>query len=44
MMRVVIATTQAPFVRGGAEIHAEGLQQALTAAGHEAEVVRLPFK
>jgi glycosyltransferase involved in cell wall biosynthesis len=43
-MRIVIATVQVPFVRGGAEMHAEGLQRALTAAGHDAEIVRLPFK
>jgi len=43
-MRVLIATTQVPFVRGGAEIHAEGLRSALTDAGHEAEVVAVPFK
>src|SRR5215208_551526 len=43
-MRVLIATAQVPFVRGGAEMHAEGLHAALTAAGHETEVVRLPFK
>jgi glycosyltransferase involved in cell wall biosynthesis len=43
-MRVLIATVQVPFVRGGAEMHAAGLQAALTAAGHEAELVALPFK
>ena len=43
-MRVLIATVQVPFVRGGAEMHAEGLQAALTAAGHDAELVSLPFK
>jgi glycosyltransferase involved in cell wall biosynthesis len=43
-MRVLIATVQVPFVRGGAEMHAEGLQRALTAAGHQAELVALPFK
>jgi glycosyltransferase involved in cell wall biosynthesis len=43
-MRVLIATTQTPFVRGGAEMHAEGLQSALTTAGHETEIVSLPFK
>jgi len=43
-MRVLIATTQVPFVRGGAEIHAEGLLQALRDAGHEAEIVGIPFK
>ena len=43
-MRVLIATTQVPFVRGGAEMLADGLQRALGAAGHDAEQVRLPFK
>jgi glycosyltransferase involved in cell wall biosynthesis len=43
-MRVLIATVQVPFVRGGAEMHAEGLHAALTAAGHHAELVSLPFK
>ena len=43
-MRVLIATTQVPFIRGGAEMHAESLQAALIAAGHEAETVRFPFK
>ncbi len=43
-MRLLIATVQVPFVRGGAEMLADGLHTALTAAGHEAEIVRLPFK
>ena len=43
-MRLLIATVQVPFVRGGAEMLADGLSEALTAAGHEAEMVRLPFK
>ncbi len=43
-MRILIATVQVPFVRGGAEIHAEGLRIALRAAGHEAEIVAVPFK
>ena len=43
-MRVLIATVQVPFVRGGAEMHAEGLQAALLAAGHQVEQVKLPFK
>jgi glycosyltransferase involved in cell wall biosynthesis len=42
-MRVLIATVQVPFVRGGAEVHAEGLRDALRAAGHEAEIVSVPF-
>ena len=43
-MRILIATTQVPFVRGGAEVLAEGLRNALAAAGHEAELVAIPFK
>ena len=43
-MNILIATTHVPFVRGGAEIHAEELHRALTEAGHRAEIVRIPFK
>lgn len=43
-MRILIATTQVPFIRGGAEAHAEGLRDALCEAGHEAEIVTVPFK
>jgi len=43
-MRVLIATTQVPFVRGGAEILAEGLAHALRTDGHTAEIVAIPFK
>ena len=43
-MRVLIATVRVPFVNGGAELHAEGLRQALVAAGHQAEMVAIPFK
>ncbi|MFN2454458.1 MAG: glycosyltransferase family 4 protein [Pyrinomonadaceae bacterium] len=43
-MRILIATTQVPFIRGGAELLAEGLQDALRAAGHEAEIVNIPFR
>jgi glycosyltransferase involved in cell wall biosynthesis len=32
-----------PFTRGGAELHAEGLRDALLAAGHQAEIVAVPF-
>lgn len=44
MMRILIATTQVPFVRGGAELLKEGLQHALTAKGHEVDIVCIPFK
>ncbi len=43
-MRILITTVQVAFVRGGAEVLAEGLRDALAAAGHEAEVVAVPFK
>jgi glycosyltransferase involved in cell wall biosynthesis len=43
-MRVLIATTQVPFIRGGAEAHAEGLREALRREDHEAEIVSVPFK
>jgi glycosyltransferase involved in cell wall biosynthesis len=43
-MRVVVAAPQVPFVRGGAELMAEGLVDALHARGHEAEIVSIPFK
>lgn len=42
-MRIAIATVQVPFVRGGAEAHAEGLKRACIEAGHEADIVTLPF-
>ncbi len=43
-MRVGIATVQVPFVRGGAELLAESLQTALREAGHQAEIIAIPFK
>ena len=43
-MRILLATTQVPFVRGGAEVLAEGLREALVDGGHEAEIVAVPFK
>ncbi|MEO5722199.1 MAG: glycosyltransferase family 4 protein [Chthoniobacterales bacterium] len=42
-MRVIVATVRTPFIYGGAEVHAEGLVKALRAAGHEAELVWIPF-
>lgn len=43
-MRIAILTTQCPFVLGGAELHARSLERALRQAGHEAEIVTMPFK
>jgi glycosyltransferase involved in cell wall biosynthesis len=43
-MNILICTSQVPFVSGGAELHVENLRRALIEAGHEADVVALPFK
>jgi glycosyltransferase involved in cell wall biosynthesis len=43
-MRILIATTHVPFIRGGAEVHAEGLREALQNHGHDVEIVAVPFK
>lgn len=42
-MRVLIVNVQVPFIRGGAEILAEGLRDAIVEAGHHAEIVAIPF-
>jgi len=42
--RIAIATAQVPFVTGGAEVLATSLREAIVAAGHQADVVALPFK
>lgn len=43
-MKIAIATVQAPFIRGGAELLAEGLLEACRVAGHLAEIVSMPFR
>lgn len=43
-MKILVVTTQVPFIRGGAEILATNLIKALQVAGHEAEIVAVPFK
>jgi glycosyltransferase involved in cell wall biosynthesis len=43
-MRVLALTTQVPFIQGGAERLAEGLIRSIQQAGHEAELVSIPFK
>jgi glycosyltransferase involved in cell wall biosynthesis len=43
-MNVLILNTQIPYCYGGAEVLAEDLQQQLNAAGHNAEILTLPFK
>lgn len=41
-MDVVVCGAQKPFMSGGAEQHQDNLVQAIRAAGHRAELVRLP--
>lgn len=43
-MRILLSASQAPFLRGGAEMLADNLHAALLRAGHEIERLRLPFK
>jgi glycosyltransferase involved in cell wall biosynthesis len=43
-MKIGILNVQVPFIRGGAEIHAESLRDELRKRGHEAEIITIPFK
>jgi glycosyltransferase involved in cell wall biosynthesis len=43
-MRLAVCMPQVPFERGGTEIFADGLVQALREHGHETELVTVPFK
>jgi len=43
-MRLAVCMPQVPFERGGTEIFADGLVRALGDAGHDAELVTVPFK
>lgn len=43
-MKIAIATVQVPFIRGGAEIHAEMLRDELKKRGHQADIITIPFK
>ncbi|MEM7673883.1 MAG: glycosyltransferase, partial [Verrucomicrobiota bacterium] len=42
-MRVAVVNTQVPFTRGGAELHADNLVNALRGCGYEVELVQIPF-
>jgi glycosyltransferase involved in cell wall biosynthesis len=44
MSRILICTTQVPFVRGGAEYLVESLRDELRQRGHAVDVVALPFQ
>tara|TARA_R110000751_G_scaffold307857_3_gene432888 strand:+ start:29723 stop:30760 length:1038 start_codon:yes stop_codon:yes gene_type:complete len=43
-VKVLVVTNMAPFIWGGAEELAVHLQRNLVLAGHEAEVLRIPFQ
>lgn len=43
-MRILITTVKVPFISGGAEVHANQLKNELISAGHEAEIIEIPFK
>ncbi|HEV3474610.1 MAG TPA: glycosyltransferase family 4 protein [Actinomycetota bacterium] len=43
-MRIAICHPQTPFSRGGGEFHTEGLARALRAAGHDVDILPIPFK
>jgi len=43
-MRIALCTGQIPFAYGGAEILVESLAAQLRQRGHEAEIIRIPFR
>jgi len=43
-LRVLLCGVQVPFVRGGAEILLESIEENLRRVGHLVEVVKIPFK
>lgn len=43
-MRIAICHPHTPFARGGAELHTDSLVGALRDAGHEVDVLSIPFK
>ena len=43
-MRVLVTANLVPFMRGGADYHVSGLVEQLRLAGHEVELLQLPFR
>jgi glycosyltransferase involved in cell wall biosynthesis len=43
-LKIIVASTYAPFVRGGDRVLVESLVRALYARGHEVETVLVPFR
>ncbi|HEX9822970.1 MAG TPA: glycosyltransferase family 4 protein [Actinomycetota bacterium] len=43
-LRIAVCHPHTPFTRGGAEMHTDSLARALRDAGHETEIVSIPWK
>lgn len=43
-MKILVTANLVPFARGGAEYHIAGVVSALQHAGHDVELLRLPFR
>ena len=43
-MRIAVTSVQVPYIHGGAEVHVRGLEAALRRAGHEVELIQMPFR
>jgi len=43
-MKIAVATVQVPFISGGAELMTHGLVGALSRAGHQVDLVAMPFR
>ena len=43
-MKILVTANLVPFIHGGASYHVAGVVQALQQAGHDVELLRLPFR
>ena len=43
-MKILVTANLVPFIHGGASYHVAGVVRALQQAGHEVELLRLPFR
>jgi len=43
-MKILVATVKVPFIRGGAEVLADNLMEALRAQGHDTDIIAIPYK
>jgi glycosyltransferase involved in cell wall biosynthesis len=42
-VKIAVVTVQVPFISGGAELHTRNLARSLRSAGHDVDVVTMPF-